>query len=186
MNFIQRSISVIWLSLYLIPSSVAEDSLMIDNFESQAELRWDYISDQVMGGVSDGSLVFDSENGNAFAHLAGKVSIDNNGGFIQLRRELDGASVALAAGAYLKVRGNGQRYYLHLRTSRTLLPWQYYQASFQTTEQWQIIKVPLTAFSPSSSWSSKTVKPDSLRSIGIVAYGRDHIADIEIAEIGFY
>jgi hypothetical protein len=177
---------VICLSLYLIPSSAAEEPLMIDNFESQPELRWDYISDQVMGGVSEGSLVFDSEGGNAFAHLTGKVSIENNGGFIQLRREVAGASVVSAAGTYLKVRGNGQRYYLHLRTSRTLLPWQYYQASFQTTERWQVIKVPLTAFAPSSSWSSKTVKPDSLRSIGIVAYGRDHIADIEIAEIGFY
>lgn len=186
MNIIRRFMGVICLSLYLIPSSVAEEPLMIDNFESQPELRWDYISDQVMGGVSEGSLVFDSEGGNAFAHLTGKVSIENNGGFIQLRREVAGASVVSAAGTYLKVRGNGQRYYLHLRTSRTLLPWQYYQASFQTTERWQVIKVPLTAFAPSSSWSSKTVKPDSLRSIGIVAYGRDHIADIEIAEIGFY
>jgi|TARA_B110000902_G_scaffold213838_1_gene245558 hypothetical protein len=186
MNIIRRFMGVICLSLYLIPSSAAEEPLMIDNFESQPELRWDYISDQVMGGVSEGGLVFDNEGGNAFAHLTGKVSIENNGGFIQLRREVAGASVVSAAGAYLKVRGNGQRYYLHLRTSRTLLPWQYYQASFQTTEQWQIIKVPLTAFAPSSSWSSKTVKPDSLRSIGIVAYGRDHIADIEIAEIGFY
>ncbi|MFT7500507.1 MAG: hypothetical protein ACI85Z_001152, partial [Rheinheimera aquimaris] len=30
------------------------------------------------------------------------------------------------------------------------------------------------------------VKSSSIRSIGIVAFGRDHIADIEIAEIGFY
>ncbi len=159
---------------------------MIDNFESQPELRWRYFSDQVMGGISQGGVKFDTEQGEPFAHLTGQVSTANNGGFIQVRREIAKASVVSAIGVYLKVRGNGQPYYVHLRTSGSRLPWQYYQASFQTTRKWQTIKVPLTAFASSSNWLSKSVKPRSLRSIAVVAFGREHSADIEIAEIGFY
>jgi hypothetical protein len=30
------------------------------------------------------------------------------------------------------------------------------------------------------------VKPRAIRSLGVVAYGRDHQAEIDVAEIGFY
>ena len=159
---------------------------MIDNFDAQPELRWRYFSDQVMGGVSQGKVNFATEQGEQLVHLTGQVSTANNGGFIQVRREIAKASVESALGVYLKVRGNGQQYYLHLRTSGTLMPWQYYQASFPTTQQWQTIKVPLTAFVRSSNWLNKTVKLRSLRNIAIVAYGREHTADLEIAQLGFY
>ena len=95
-------------------------------------------------------------------------------------------SVDSAAGVYIKVRGNGQQYYLHLRTAGTLLPWQYYQASFASTSDWQTVRVPLSDFVRSGNWLSKAIRASSIRSIGIVAYGRDHSADLQIAEIGFY
>jgi hypothetical protein len=186
MKNIRQHIIVSWLSLFLIPSTIALEPLMIDSFDSDPQLRWSYVSDQVMGGVSEGRVAFKEENGQQFAHMTGQVSTENNGGFIQLRKAIPKKTIDTATGAYLKVRGNGQQYYLHLRTSGTLLPWQYYQASFTTTDQWQIIKVPLTAFGRSGNWLSNAVKPSSIRSIGIVAFGRDHIADIQIAEIGFY
>jgi hypothetical protein len=186
MKFFRQYIMVSCLTLFLMPNSIALEPLMIDNFQSDPQLRWSYVSDQVMGGVSQGRVAFKQEEGEEFAHMTGQVSTENNGGFIQLRRAIAKSSLDTATGAYLKVRGNGQQYYLHLRTSGTLLPWQYYQASFTTTDQWQIVKVPLTAFSSSGNWLSKTVKPSSIRSIGIVAFGRDHSADIQIAELGFY
>ena len=136
----------------------------------------------VVKGLKDNKAAADD----GFYRLEGAVSTRNNGGFIQLRRSIAKKTVDYAAGAYLKVRGNGQQYYLHLRTSGTLLPWQYYQASFTTTDQWQIVKIPLSSFARSGNWLSKAVKPSSIRSIGIVAFGRDHSADIKIAEIGFY
>ena len=186
MKTIRHNIIASCLSLLLIPSTIALEPLMIDNFESGPQLRWSYVSDQVMGGVSEGKVAFRNDQGEQYAHMAGQVSTENNGGFIQLRRSIAKKTVDSAAGAYLKVRGNGQQYYLHLRTSGTLLPWQYYQASFTTTDQWQTVKVPLSAFARSGNWLTKAVKPSSIRSIGIVAFGRDHSADIKIAEIGFY
>ena len=86
----------------------------------------------------------------------------------------------------MRARGNSQRYYIHLRTRGTMLPWQYYQAEFDVSEEWQIFRLPLTDFKPSGSWLGKSPSPRSIRSLGIVAYGRDHRAGIDVDEIGFY
>lgn len=159
---------------------------MMDNFESQPQARWSYVSDQVMGGISQGQLAFKTEKGESFAHMTGQVSTENNGGFIQFRTSIPKGSTAAASGVTLKVRGNNQQYYIHLRSSGTILPWQYYQASFQASDQWQTIEIPLSAFAASGKWLRKQIKPGSIRSIGVVAFGRDHSADIQISEIGFY
>jgi hypothetical protein len=37
-------------------------------------------------------------------------------------------------GVRLIVRGNDQRYFVHLGTGGTLLPWHYYQAGFDVTD----------------------------------------------------
>jgi hypothetical protein len=84
------------------------------------------------------------------------------------------------------VRGNAEGYFVHLRTAGTLLPWQYYQGSFTPTDDWQVIKLPLADFSRSSPWLRSSVKPDSIRSIAVVAFGSDYQAEIDVAEIGFY
>ena len=165
-----------------------ERDIMLDNFDADSMVRWSYVSDQVMGGVSEGSakMVTDRDNGDSYAHMVGSVSTANNGGFIQLRTSLSAGVDKNAAGVYIKARGNGQKYYIHLRTRGTMLPWQYYQGTFDVSEQWQVIRLPLDAFKASGSWIRKSALPKSIRSIGIVAYGRNHQADIQISEIGFY
>ena len=50
----------------------------------------------------------------------------------------------------------------------------------------RLIKINLEAFQPSSSFLRKTIKSSSIKSIGIVAYGRDHEAKIDISEIYFF
>lgn len=165
-----------------------ERDIMLDNFDADSMVRWSYVSDQVMGGVSEGSakMVTDRVNGDSYAHMFGSVSTANNGGFIQLRTSLSAGVDKNAAGVYIKARGNGQKYYIHLRTKGTMLPWQYYQGTFDVSDQWQVIRLPLDAFKASGSWIRKSALPKSIRSIGIVAYGRNHQADIQISEIGFY
>lgn len=162
------------------------DEIMIDNFESNSEVRWEYFSDQVMGGVSEGTASFGSDNGEAYVQMTGDVSTANNGGFIQLRTKLASGADKNAQGIYIKVRGNDQKYYIHLRTRGTMLPWQYYQAGLDVTDDWKIIRLPLENFKPSGSWLRKAAVPTSIRSIGVVAFGRNHQADIQISEIGFY
>jgi hypothetical protein len=181
-----KFIAYSWLMIAGLSSAVIAEQPMIENFESQPQARWSYVSDQVMGGISQGQLAFKREEGEVYAHMTGQVSTENNGGFIQFRTSIPKDSTPAVSGVSLKVRGNGQQYYIHLRTSGTLLPWQYYQASFQVTDQWQTIKLPLSAFVASGKWIRSQVKPGSIRSIGVVAFGRDHSADIQVSEISFY
>jgi Complex I intermediate-associated protein 30 (CIA30) len=159
---------------------------MIDDFSNNPSQRWRFFADTVMGGVSTGKVEFLKEDGVSFARMTGKVSTANNGGFIQFRTELASAAPAGAKGVRLMVRGNGERYFVHLRTSFTVLPWQYYQAPFATTNGWREIRLPLEAFKPSGRMLPGTVAPARIKSVGIVAYGREHEVLVDVREAGFY
>ena len=67
-----------------------------------------------------------------------------------------------------------------------MLPWQYYQAGFETGDDWQEVLIPFTAFTSSSAVLPKKISPASVQSLGIVAFGRDHEADISIREIRLF
>ncbi|MCA3654153.1 MAG: CIA30 family protein [Methylobacterium sp.] len=159
---------------------------MIETFTGAPETRWRFFADTVMGGVSSGNLAFVTEGGRVHARMTGKVSTANNGGFIQIRMNLANPPPAEIEGVRLVLRGNHQLYFVHLRTTGTLLPWQYYQAGFEVGMEWNEVRLPLARFKPSRSMTSTIASAESLRSIGIVAYGRDHEAEIEIREVAFY
>ena len=159
---------------------------LMDDFSKQPESRWEFITDQVMGGVSTGQVKFEAVDGRMAAHLTGKVSTVNRGGFIQFRSKLDTPLTDTLEGVWLTVKGNGEPYFVHLRTSGTILPWQYYQAEFQTTGEWQTIRLPFSAFKPSGTFLRETPKPSAVRSVGIVAFGKDYQADLWVQAVGFY
>lgn len=159
---------------------------MIEDFKVQPETRWRFFADTVMGGVSSGQVRFVTEDGRTHAHMTGRVSTENNGGFIQMQMDLPAPPPEGAVGVRLIVRGNDQRYFVHLRTTGTLLPWQYYQAGFEVTRNWTEVRLPFEAFAASGRLLRDVPRADSLTSIGIVAYGRNHDAEIDVREVGFY
>jgi len=159
---------------------ISEDVIM------PSEPRWRFFTDQVMGGLSTGGLVFVTEDGVAFARMTGHVSTANRGGFIQIRQALTASPPPGTLGVRLIARGNGQRYFVHLRTESTALPWQYYQAGFDVTEDWREIRLALDAFSATGGMSNRLPEAGRLTSIAVVAYGRDHEARIDLREVGFY
>lgn len=159
---------------------------IIEDFTMQPETRWRFFSDQVMGGVSTGGVTFAQEDGASFARMTGHVSTANQGGFIQIRLDMSSPPPEGTTGVRLIVRGNAQRYFVHLRTSSTLLPWQYYQAGFEVTESWSEVRLPLDAFIASGALLRDVPEAASLTSLAVVAYGRDHDARIDVSEVGFY
>ncbi len=170
-----------------LPAATAHaGETMIEDFTMQPDTRWRFFTDQVMGGVSTGQVAFPGEGGETFARMTGKVSTANRGGFIQMRLELDGAPPAETKGVRLVVRGNDQRYFVHLRTTGAVLPWQYYQAGFDVGAQWKEVRLPLDAFAASGPLLRAALRPSSVTSVAIVAYGRDHEAQIDVREVGFY
>jgi hypothetical protein len=163
-----------------------EGHAMVEDFTMQPETRWRFFTDQVMGGISTGSVTFAKEDGQTFARMTGRVSTANNGGFIQMQLDLTTPPPDSATGVRIVVRGNSQNYFVHLRTGGTLLPWQYYQAEFSVTENWSEVRLPLTAFIASSAFLRDVPRLSSLTSLAVVAYGRDHDALIDVQQIEFY
>jgi len=109
----------------------------------------------------------------------------NNGGFIQIRRSLTDVNLKNAQSIKINTSGNNQKYFLHLRTTGTLLPWQYYQLGFNVQKNFQTYNLPIADFKRSSFFISKNIIPEKITSIGIVAFGRDHEADLNIKSIEF-
>jgi hypothetical protein len=148
---------------------------------------WRLVTDQVMGGVSDGRLRGDRHQGRDCLRLLGSVSTANNGGFVQMVLDLAGGE-AFDATAYtgiaLLVAGNGERYNLHLRTSDVWLPWQSYRASFVATPEWRELRIPFTEFE--AYRTSRRLRPDRLVRLGLVAIGRDFEADLCLGGARFY
>ncbi|CAD0184647.1 hypothetical protein RUESEDTHA_01529 [Ruegeria sp. THAF57] len=174
-------------SLFLIGSTMAQaDGNLTEYFSESPETRWDYVADTVMGGASSGQVQFRSEGNVAFARLTGIVSTENNGGFIQFRRKLPDRPDASASGVRLLVRGNGEQYFVHLRTRGTVVPWQYYQAAFATSNEWTEVYLPLSDFKASGAMLRAIPVADGITSVGVVAYGRDHEVRVDVNEIGFY
>ncbi|MBF9057799.1 NADH ubiquinone oxidoreductase [Rhodobacterales bacterium HKCCSP123] len=145
-----------------------------------ADFDWSYLADTVMGGVSEGQARIED----GALRLTGRVSTANRGGFIQARTGMPDGLPAGVTALRLRVRGNGERYFVHLRTVRTRLPWQYYQQGFETGTDWAEVLLPLSGFLPSGRMMAGAVRPGEVRSIGLVAYGRDHVADVSLSALG--
>ena len=150
---------------------------------------WQYISDRTMGGISDGEAALEQDGEMFFARLTGNVSTENNGGFIQIRSrfsfenfEKDDKKIK---GVRLKVRGNGETYHIFIRTSETQSYRDLYLASFKANSNWEIIDLPFNKFKHRHS-TNLFLEGKNIRTLGIVAYGRDFISDISISKIIFY
>lgn len=174
-------------------SGLIGDSGLIDDFrQDQGTSRlgtvWRLTTDQVMGGVSEAQMTRAVIGGRPALCLTGTVSLENNGGFVQLNLDLSPDRGLLDAstfdGVRLIVRGDGANYNLHLKTDATRRPWQSYRAPFTAGSDWQEVRLPFSAFEPHRL--VPTLDPARLKRLGIVAIGRAMTADVCVAEIGFY
>ena len=158
-------------------------------FNADSGKYWQYVSDRVMGGVSDGRVDLEKDGEMYYARLIGNVSTANNGGFIQLRAgvsfansEKDGKNLQ---GVRLNVKGNGETYYIHIRTNENWSPSDYYSAIFKADSEWKMIDLPFNKFE--RKWSkNSTLDAKNIRSFGIVAYGKDYVSDVSVSTIEFY
>ena len=169
--------------LFILIQEAVGNTIFKDNFENPK--KWQFVSDQVMGGVSSGKVEFLNDKNNLYARLIGNVSTENKGGFIQIRRKLEKLNLEGSKFIEIIAKGNNQNYFIHLRSSRTFLPWQYYQMTFKVLNNFKKFKLPISEFKRSSLLLSKNINTKNITSIGIVASGRDHSADIHIKEINF-
>lgn len=167
--------------------------MVVDDFSKPAPLAangasWRLITDQVMGGVSRGTMAREIVAGRPAVRMRGKVSLENNGGFVQIALDLspDGGTFDASgfAGIELDVLGNGEAYGLHLRTADATRPWQSYRQGFQANERWQTVRLPFAGFEAHRIEVPLDLR--RLRRIGLVAIGRVFNADLAVGRAAFY
>lgn len=149
---------------------------------------WALVSDRVMGGVSSGRLDRVEVAGRPALRLTGKVSLENEGGFLQMALDLqpggDPIDAAGWRGIALDVIGDGARYNLHLRTAAVERPWQSYRLSFVAPQRWTRVRLPFAQVAPHRV--AVPFDPATLRRIGLVAIGQAREVDLALGYAGFY
>lgn len=148
---------------------------------------WRLFTDQVMGGVSQGIMVREVVGGRPAIRMRGAVCLENNGGFVQIARDLspEGGLVDASfwSGIELDIFGNGEEYGVHLRTDTTTRPWQSYRQTFTACPEWRTVRLPFDRFVPHRTQIA--FNPHRLRRIGLVAIGRAFSADLALGAVRF-
>ncbi|GMH41686.1 hypothetical protein BSKO_09596 [Bryopsis sp. KO-2023] len=139
--------------------------------------QWGNLDDVVMGGCSESSLIRipgAGEDGADAIVFRGNVTAANNGGFASVRSKNFEGGLDLGGydGVSLRLRGNGQRFKMIIRTDTN---WDGigFCRSFDTVDgEWQTINLPFSEFIP--VFRAKTVKdgaklnPTSIASIQLM------------------
>ena len=89
------------LFVFMILMSPNGGAMIVDDLKNKDDREWVYFTDTVMGGVSRGKLEYLEKDDEKFYRMTGIVSTENNGGFIQARRNLE--NVDLKKAKYIKI-----------------------------------------------------------------------------------
>jgi hypothetical protein len=145
--------------------------------------NWQLVTDRVMGGVSSGQIEETTVSELPALRMTGRVSLDNNGGFVQIATDISPPSDS-ATGIALQLIGNTETYNIHLRTSDLTRPWQSYRQEFVAPSEWTLCYFEFAGFE-----AYRTVQPlvpANIKRIGIVAIGRVFDADAAVASVHYY
>ena len=164
-------------------------SQMEKSIETQRLIpTWEYVADTVMGGMSSGNIraeVYQRRSANV---LRGDVSLDNNGGFVQIAADLNADGRIYDASAWdgfeLLICGNDTAYDFRLRTDALRRPWQSFRTDFIAPSTWQTVQLPFDQMIPHKT--DAAFDPARLRRIGILAIGRAMRAEIAVAAVHLY
>ena len=168
-------------------------AMLIDDFTdkgfvSKLGTKWRGVSDQVMGGVSEASISYSVKDGRYSLRMTGNVRLENDGGFIQATLDLapsgDTFDASGFTGVRIIVRGNDEKYSVHLRTPDNVRPWQSYRSHFTAGSDWETIDLPFDTFVPHQL--DAPLDKTRFRRIGLVAIGRPFYADLAVSELAFY
>ncbi len=141
-----------------------------------------------MGGLSKGKLELTTVENHTIARLTGRVSLENNGGFVQIAFDLAEGGQAFDAsdftGVEVEVKGNSESYDLRLRTTQLSRPWQSFRCSFTAQREWKKWRLPFSGFVPHRT--DFDLDPSRLRRIGVLAIGRAFEADVSVRSVALY
>ncbi|MGK0203883.1 MAG: NADH dehydrogenase [ubiquinone] 1 alpha subcomplex assembly factor 1, partial [Planctomycetota bacterium] len=130
------------LALCLAATSVAQTPTL--DLTNEGQDGWQTVLDGVMGGRSSGRVRITPEGTVSFA---GKLSLENNGGFSQMRRQVKGEQLANTDGLVLEVRGDGRTYNFDIRVANARMMAGGFQQQFKTVaDKWVEVTLPFEDF----------------------------------------
>ena len=177
--------------IFFILIEAKSEMIVLDELKNPGktvqEQNWSFITDRVMGGRSEGSVDLDKIENVSCYRMKGKVTTENNGGFIQIRALIN-PNIKLREynGVFAYVYGNNKNYNIFIRTPLTVAPWQYYSYKFSAPNKWIEIRAPFSKFKKSNFYQPKDLSNQKLKSIALVAAFEDFNSDICLAKIGLY
>ena len=167
------SISVVSLLAALLVSSphgASAQSSAGPNLEFDSGTKgWQTVLDGVMGGLSTGRIAA-GEGGTL--RFTGELSLENNGGFSQIRTAVPEGTFSGAKGLLLRVKGDGRSYQCNIRSSRLRLMAGGYERAFETKAgEWIEVEIPFdqcvaTSFGERIR-NAPALDPASIESVGV-------------------
>ena len=109
------------------------------------EKRWEIVTDEVMGGISKTQMYITP---NKTAVFRGEVSLENYGGFASIRTKPQDYRLDGFAGISLRVKGDGKKYRLRLRTDNKFEGIAYQSGFITQPENWINVHLPFNEFIP--------------------------------------
>lgn len=145
------------------------DSIVLVDFARPDPPAWIVVNDGVMGGVSSSSMQITDVGTGVFS---GHLSLENNGGFASVRTAIPASGLSSFAGLVLRVRGDGRRYQVRLRTDDRF-DGIAYRAEFHTiADTWITVAVPFADFVPTFRGyvppGAPALDPDAVRQLGLL------------------
>lgn len=160
------------------------DSVVVVDF-ARAPGDWYVVNDGVMGGVSSSTIGRSADGVGVFA---GRLSLENNGGFASVRTDVSDVDLAGCRGLVLVVRGDGREYQVRLRTDRRF-DGIAYGAGFRTEpDRWITVVLPFDAFVPTfrgyTPRNAPPLDPAAVRQLGLlIGDGREGAFRLELERI---
>jgi len=161
--------------------------------------EWSGFTDKVMGGVSMGILIREVVDGRNANVMKGKVSLYNDGGFIQMAASLSkdpAVSLTVDASTFDGVeldvlyRGNEdiEKFNVHLRNPACVRQFSSYRSTFEVgNNKWETVRLPWSSFAGYGPGADqKPFDPSELRRISIVAIGKAMEVYLAVSSVRFY
>ncbi len=117
---------------------------MFFDFNAETDLaNWYIVDDGVMGGLSQGNFQVNKEGHGQFS---GEVSLENNGGFSMVQYYFERKEVKAFDYIVIKLKGDGKQYQFRVKVNED--DRHSYIINFETTGEWQELKVPMKDLAP--------------------------------------
>jgi NADH dehydrogenase [ubiquinone] 1 alpha subcomplex assembly factor 1 len=134
--------------------------------------RWEIVNDTVMGGVSQAHV---TASGDGHLVFSGDVSLANRGGFASARGWFAEQDLSACDRLHIRVRGDGRRYALTLRTDVEVRAGSYRVPFVPPAGAWHETDLPFADFVLTSFGEpvagAPPLNPAHIRSVGLLIGG---------------